>query len=252
MPVVFDFWLEGWTPRKISRQEATLLGEQITKDKGEEIALGARDLLTKWLSRKHKFNIGYTDGASRNFIIKFSKPAVGRSRWEVIEGNQTHTNKLIREGIKSGHDASISDLRKWAAVKIGTLYKYGTKGGVRNPSDVARLTTVSSHKRRTKGGSTTVKEHGRSLKHKSAANSALYAIKTALKKEGTFREGSNWYQKSPMPKGIGRFDYPQYLADRNTQIARLAQQRSDEIGEVLWDYLRTGTKSYTRRRAYLG
>jgi hypothetical protein len=159
--------------------------------------------MVSWLSRGGPYNIGASGAASENLEMTEEKQgADGYRRFIISEGTKTVANALIRHGWKGptkvpSFDKFIPILQEWAAMKGFTVTS--------NEEDTKRIRLIHSTSR--KGNPYVRAWRGT----RTSTEKAFARIAYALAKKGTFRRGSNWYNRSPYPKRQGRFDYVAWM-----------------------------------------
>jgi len=228
--------------KKLSKQQIVEFSNQAVSAHGNAFAEDIIQRFRKWFSPdpglKGVVPI-YETGRTMNAF----KPEGGKGRGGIVNvqvvegGNAQH----VREGLPPGTSVSLGRLKAWAARKNIRLLSYAEyrqklKGGDAPDGGWsyggARI-IQSFESRSSKGKPFTTKEHGRSERNqKDIVNSALRAIQTAIKEEGTERPGAIWDKY--YPGGSGYFDYPTYLVvQRKGLINKLAQDHADDLAQAM-------------------
>lgn len=255
----FSIRLTGWEEFP-SKKEANEYIDRLTERAGKSIADSIHRKMSGWLAPGHKYNIGASGAASANFNLVLNKPAVGRITWEIVEGNATKANQLIREGIPEGYKADVRFLKAWVGRKIGHVEHPDTYGMTEDDlvstgmeRKAGRIEYRSGYQyRHRKGSLVKVKEYGRRAAGlEDAVIAAVHAMKNALKSSGSFRppgdgrKGANWYTNSPYPKKRGRFDYFAYMAKQRNVLNSLTMAAGSSVASSIVDYIRTGRKKFS-------
>jgi hypothetical protein len=237
------------------RKEFKEFSNRVTEDRAGVVVSTILERIRKLLAPKSEGgtqNIGVTGAASRNFVVQLKKPAVGYVTYEITEGSATPANQIIREGM-GPIQVSMNTLRRWAMEKGIELYHPLERDPDRRKSDsgVAKIFRFQAgYQRKSKSGKITkvaASYHSRNIREgtdkkftsKQIATGALAAIRNALAKFGTDREGANWFDK--YPKGQGRFNYIGYaFYQHDTMFERAAGMAGEEVARALVEYLDTG------------
>lgn len=249
MPIALQIRAVKYAPG-LKPDELAKYADILTSNSAKRIAEGARKRLQYWLSKGGPYNIGASGRASENFQVLAGtmqaggKYVTGRISWDVVEGESTPANALIRRGIpavgfENRSSIPIRDLKRWIAEKgisvVPPDVYSGRKAG--QPGDTGGAVLV-------RPGGRIKNPYARSLPfRKRKTEEALYAIRTVLAKYGTFRIGSNWWTMSPYPKRQGRFDYPAYLLKFSEVFWSEARQASRDIAGFIVDYITSGRKT---------
>lgn len=218
------------------------LGDDLTKKYAYPVAVEVASIFNQMLRPGGTQNIGVTGKASKNFYIDYTKGDwPGKGTYNVVEGDDTVANKLIREGIKPHVRQDIRVLRLWAATKGIRLQDQDTSEITVKPY----LQTITA---KYKSGKVSKYARSRAGK-KEQANKALYKMRSALWASGTDRapadgrQGAAWFPK--FPKGKGRFDYVVYMFSRPHYQSRIEQagvRATDQMSDAVIGYLGGGRK----------
>lgn len=247
--------------------------DEATRESGHVMADAAMERLRKTLANKNNggtMNIGASNRASKNFVMKLVDNGVGRARFEIEEGNDTIANQMIREGIPPERTPgpSINALRVWAGQKgielvnpeayaqVGKNIRNPTPDGY-EPGNTVKLGRVRGYKATSKKGKPyNVPAHYRGRVVKAGPGggdtgniwkAALSAIRNALKKRGTERESANWWSK--YPKGYGHFNYIAHVFDRNPKYWENALDRTGNAAVVaIVDFMTSGKRTRFSQR----
>jgi len=185
-----------------------------------------RDQFSEVLEPGAEEDVGASGAASENINwrdVSTSQEVV----FEVYEGSATIANRMIRQGIRKGIKVPYATLRTWAANKGLRLY-YDYKNERTPEAVLDRFTSKNgvAYERSRWFGRVGIKPNS-ALKPSMLTKKAIYAIRTALYKEGTNRPGANWYNLPP--SGAGRFNYKNHVF----------VTRKDNIKGIMTDF---GTK----------
>jgi hypothetical protein len=228
---IFRFRVYG--PPGRTRQDTEAYADRLTMEYTRRTAEMVVERFQLWLSPGHKYNIGASGQASKNFTIQPGRLTSAKWSMDITEGPYP-ANALIRSGIKPGRRPPLPELRKWAADKGLELVHpqdYGEGPDQRRKGRTQLVRGKTKTYARARAG------------QRNTVNAALSAIANALKSGGTFRPTSNWYTHSPRPSQQGRFDYPAYMAVSNRELIYKAIERAgiDETKALIY-YLTSGRK----------
>jgi len=221
------------------RQQSKAYMDALTVRAAKGSAEAYRALMKTWLKKGHKYDVGASNAASENLIIKQGKTSSGYAAWIVEEGNATRANTLIRSGFK-GHGTTrktrgptgsgkannrtpvINNLRLWAAYKGVTLKLHGQEWK-------AQLVQP-------KGG----KAYGRAVAGKrEETNVVLWLIRRKLWEQGS--EGTHW--NALWPEKSGRFDYVGYavkFVNHKQYLGKVAMLLREAVVEFLYSGRKKG------------
>jgi hypothetical protein len=220
----------------ITEQEIRQKYEVAFERHGYTAIQSLRDKFSAVLERGAKEDVGASGGASENVRWRFA-PMADSPAFEVYEGSSTVANRKIKEGMKSGYSVSYEILREWAANKGLRLY-YDYKGTSNPRAVLDKLTSKNGveFQRSRWFGRVGIKPSS-TLSPSQITKKALYAIRTALYKEGTQRPGANWF--GLYPEGDGKFNYPEYVfTTERSDIDNIVERFG---GRILEDYESTFT-----------
>jgi len=173
--------------------------------------------MSEMLSPGHKYKVGATGKAAENISVETPKEVRGAQlAVNVVEGNKTLANALIRKGMKPGSWPPSGVLRKWVQDKgIGNLMThYGHKYASVRERSGSRAHRAYIRQAR-KGSGNPGFEKG------------LRSLQWAIFKYGSKRSSSDWNTYTPSEAGRGRFDYVKWTIKQRKYF--------DDVVDALWD-----------------
>jgi len=201
--------------RLTSQEQAT--ANNITRGYAINAANAARQRMSEMLSPGHKYKVGASGAAAENITIETPKEVRGEQFVvNVIEGDKTIANSLIRKGMRPGSMPPAGVLRKWAQDK-----------GIGNLMDHFGHKYVSVKARSGKHSQRAYIRRARAGDGNPGFEAGLKALQWAIFMKGSFRRTSDWNTFTPGAAGRGRFDYVKWTIKQRKYF--------DDVVDALWD-----------------
>jgi hypothetical protein len=241
-----EWQLTDWE-NKLRKSGKLAMLNQMAEKVGKHLAEYARDGMSKYLEPGGTYNIGASGAASKNFELKLIKTTGGAVSWSVMEGGGTDANRIIREGIPPGTNVTVAVLKRWVANKGITVMAYedytSTKPDPTRKKQTAIWKTVSGYLHGNRSGRVSITRGYARRSGDSGAITGIYAIASAIDKYGSDRPTSNWFERSPYPKGEGRFDYVAWFMKKNKGgLEREGDAAMQKAGTIYVSYLASSQK----------
>lgn len=225
---------------------------EVTEIVGKNVAFYLRNRFFDVLKPKGSMDVGASGKAAHNIEIKFHAiDAKGRKAWQLIEGELTPANELMRKGV---HGRGVNPQRGWVG-STGTSIKINpVQRKLAQWANQRRIPLYDPHPDSSKQSREPVKyiksrittsRRDRPLrpykKDMPKFFKAIQAIYWAIVMYGTQRKEANWWKKRP--QGSGRFDYVAHVVDSSReQILNVAADKAT-LGTIMFlDRIISGRK----------
>jgi hypothetical protein len=229
-----DFQMDKMYGLKLASQSKSTVG-QVTRDAlsvvGREAMRGAASEISKILSPGHKFRVGVTGEASRNFIVrKISESDIVVWGVEEIEGGH---NRFIREGRSPGRAPPMSKILKWLILK-------SSRGDIKPVAGehAIRFTKRGGARANITGRAGRPFKADRKRVHQGALQYAAWAIAQSMA-----AGGANISHTRLVPQGQQHFDYVAYVVRHRQDIFRKPLRDTrviNDVQDIVINFLRTG------------